>query len=28
VRLKSVGIFQAPRVSLINISDCNPETSS
>lgn len=28
VRLKSVGIFQDPRVSLINISDCNPETSS
>jgi hypothetical protein len=27
-RLQSVGIFQDPRVSLINVSDCNPEISS
>ena len=27
-RLKSIGIFQDPRVSLINVSDCNPEISS
>jgi len=27
-KLKSVGIFDEPRVSLISVSDCNPEVSS